>query len=241
MIFPAIDLMDGGCVRLLKGDFAQRTNYSASPIGMARNFAEAGANWLHVVDLDGAKNQMAAQSELVMEIARATNMKVQTGGGLRNIEQIKALLDGGVERVVIGSLAVKDTDLVQSWMGEFGPEKIVLAIDIFVDLDGTPRPATHGWTQTSEQSLWQVIDEFLDAGLRTILVTDIAKDGGLQGSNINLYKDIMSRYPGLDLISSGGVGTLEDVRVLKTLNPAGIIIGKALYENKFTLREAISC
>ncbi len=241
MIFPAIDLMDGGCVRLRKGDFSRRTNYDVDPITMAKNFAAAGASWLHIVDLDGAKNQMAAQFELILEIAQATSMKVQTGGGLRNIGQIKTLLGGGAQRVVIGSLAVKDPKLVKSWMHELGPEKIVLAIDIFTDLDGTPRPATHGWTQTSKRSLWQVIDEFLGAGLHTILVTDIAKDGGLQGSNIKLYKDIMRRYPKLDLISSGGVGSLEDVRILKNLKPAGIIIGKALYENKFTLREAISC
>lgn len=241
MIFPAIDLMNGGCVRLLKGDFEQRTNYDVAPAAMAQSFASAGAKWLHIVDLDGAKNQMAAQSKLIMDIAQSANLKVQTGGGLRNIEQVKALLGGGIERVVIGSLAVKNPKLIKSWMAELGPEKIVLAIDVFIDDCGTPRPATHGWTQTSEQSLWQVIDSFLGAGLQTILVTDIAKDGGLQGSNIDLYHDIMQRYPGVDLISSGGVGTLKDVRNLKALNPAGIIIGKALYENKFTLEDAISC
>jgi len=241
MIFPAIDLMDGGCVRLLKGDFDQRTNYTASPIETARNFEAAGAKWLHVVDLDGAKNQNAAQSNLIIKIARSVNMKVQTGGGLRNIEQIKYLLNNGLERIVVGSLAVKEPELVKTWMGELGPDKIVLAIDIFLDLDGTPRPATHGWTETSEQSLWQVIDTFLETGLQTILVTDISKDGGLQGSNVGLYKDIMSRYPDLDLISSGGVGALTDVRALKNLKPAGIIIGKALYENKFSLSEAIAC
>jgi len=241
MIIPAIDLMDGGCVRLLKGDFAQRTNYSADPLDTAKDFAAAGAKILHVVDLDGAKNQRAEQSGLVIDIAKSVNMKVQTGGGLRDARQIKHLLDGGIERVVIGSLAVKNPDRVKEWMRAFGPEKIVLAIDIFLDLDGTPRPATHGWTQTSELSLWQVIDGFKPAGLQTILVTDIAKDGGLQGSNISLYLDIMHRYPNLDLITSGGVGSLQDVVNLKALNPAGIIIGKALYENKFTLTEAVSC
>jgi len=228
-------------VRLLKGDFAQRTNYSIDPVMTAQNFEAVGAKWLHVVDLDGAKNRMAAQSDLIIEIAQTGGMKVQTGGGLRNAQQIKHLLDNGIERVVIGSLAVKNPSLVRQWMQEFGPEKIVLAIDIVLDLDGTPRPATHGWTQTSEMSLWQVIDNFKQAGLKTILVTDIAKDGGLQGSNIALYLDIMRRYPDLDLITSGGVGCLEDVVKLKALNPAGIIIGKALYENKITLSEAISC
>ncbi len=241
MIFPAIDLMDGGCVRLLKGDFTQRTNYATNPISMAQSFADAGAEWLHIVDLDGAKNQIAEQSKLIIEIAKAANIKVQTGGGLRNIKQVKALLDGGIQRVVIGSLAVKNPALIKRWMAELGPEKIVLAIDVIMDSEGTPRPTTHGWTKVSKQSLWQVIDEFLGADLQTILVTDIAKDGALQGSNIALYETIMRRYPKLDLISSGGVGSLDDVRALKAVGPAGIIIGKALYENKFTLREALSC
>ncbi|MBL4853818.1 MAG: 1-(5-phosphoribosyl)-5-[(5-phosphoribosylamino)methylideneamino]imidazole-4-carboxamide isomerase [Robiginitomaculum sp.] len=241
MIIPAIDLMDGGCVRLLKGDFAQRTNYDADPVDTAKGFAIAGAEILHVVDLDGAKNQQAEQSGLVIDIAKSVDMKVQTGGGLRTIEQVKHLLDGGVERVVIGSLAVKNPALVKTWMGELGADKFVLAIDVFTDLDGTPRPATHGWTETSDLSLWQVIDSFKGADLKTILVTDIARDGVLQGSNVALYTEIMVKYPGLDLITSGGVGSLDDVRQLKALNPAGIIIGKALYENKFTLEQAIKC
>ncbi len=241
MIIPAIDLMDGGCVRLLKGDFDQRTNYDADPLDTAKSFASAGAKILHVVDLDGAKNQQAEQSDLIISIAKSVDMNVQTGGGLRTAAQIKHLLDGGIERVVIGSLAVKNPGLVKIWMGQFGAEKFVLAIDIFTDLDGTPRPATQGWTQTSDLSLWQVIDNFKDADLKTILVTDIARDGVLQGSNVELYKEIMAKYPGLDLITSGGVGNLDDVRQLKAINPTGIIIGKALYENKFTLKQAVAC
>ncbi len=241
MIIPAIDLMDGGLVRLLKGDFSQRTNYAADPLYTAKSFAAAGAKILHVVDLDGAKNLQAAQSDMIVNIAKSTDMKVQTGGGLRTLEQIQRLLDGGVARVVIGSLAVSEPDLVKTWMNVLGPQKIVLAIDVFTDLDGTPRPATHGWTQTSDLSLWQVIDNFKSVGLETILVTDIARDGALQGANVGLYETIMIKYPGLGLITSGGVGTLDDVRRLKALKPAGIIIGKALYENKFTLDQAITC
>ncbi|MEE9272450.1 MAG: 1-(5-phosphoribosyl)-5-[(5-phosphoribosylamino)methylideneamino]imidazole-4-carboxamide isomerase [Robiginitomaculum sp.] len=241
MIFPAIDLMDGGCVRLLKGDFSQRTDYSADPITMAQSFEEEGAEWLHVVDLDGAKNQKVTQSELIINIANFTNMKVQTGGGLRNTAQIKNLLDNGLERVVIGSLAIENPKLVKEWMAIFGSDKVVLAIDIFQDIDGIPRPATHGWTQTSKLSLWQVVDDFLEADLKTILVTDIAKDGGLQGTNTRLYQEIMKHYPDLDLITSGGVGSLDDVQKIKEMKPAGIIIGKALYEQNFSLAEAIKC
>ncbi|HHL42820.1 MAG TPA: 1-(5-phosphoribosyl)-5-[(5-phosphoribosylamino)methylideneamino]imidazole-4-carboxamide isomerase [Hellea balneolensis] len=241
MIIPAIDLMDGGCVRLLKGDFDQRTDYALDPVKTAQGFADAGAKWLHVVDLDGAKNGLASQSDLIADIAKKVDMQVQTGGGIRESAQIRQLLARGIARVVIGSLAIKSPDTVKAWMAEFGPERIVLALDVFQGLDGVPRPAIHGWTETSEQSLYTIIDDFLQNGLCTILVTDIAKDGALQGANLGLYREIIKRYPGLDLITSGGVGNLEDVKALKTLNPAGIIIGKALYENRFTLTEAITC
>jgi phosphoribosylformimino-5-aminoimidazole carboxamide ribotide isomerase len=241
MIFPAIDLMDGGCVRLTKGDFSRRTNYATDPVAMAVEFARTGAKWLHLVDLDGAKNQQAAQSELVIEIANSCGLQTQTGGGLRSKAQIKNLLDNGLTRVVIGSLAVSQPKQVMEWMETFGPDKIVMALDVELDQMGVPRPAVHGWTQSSELSLWEVIEEYSNIGLQTILVTDIAKDGVLRGANIALYAQIMKRYPTLDLITSGGVGTIEDVRALKALNPAGIIIGKALYENRFTLTEVIKC
>lgn len=241
MIYPAIDLMDGGCVRLLKGDFNQRTNYAPTPIEMAKSFARAGAQWVHIVDLDGAKNQQAEQSGLIIDIAQSSGLKVQTGGGLRTLSQIRRLLDGGVERIVIGSLAVNDPVLVKRWIAEIGADKFTLAFDVQIDTNGTPRPALHGWKDVSPQSLWDVMDNYDGTGLRSILVTDIAKDGVLQGANTTLYSDIIKAYPALDLITSGGVGCLDDVRSLKALDPAGIIIGKALYENKFSLEDAITC
>jgi phosphoribosylformimino-5-aminoimidazole carboxamide ribotide isomerase len=241
MIIPAIDLMDGGCVRLLKGDFQQRTNYDANPVEMAQSFAADGAEWLHVVDLDGAKNEKAEQSALIIEIAQQSGMKVQTGGGLRELFQIQRLLDAGIERVVIGSLAISAPQTVRYWLSELGPEKIVLALDVVINLDGVPVPAVRGWTETSDTDLWQVLDEFLPAGLKHILVTDIAKDGALNGANTGLYRDIIAKYPQLDVITSGGVGSLNDVKALKALEPAGIIVGKALYENKFTVAQAIKC
>ncbi len=241
MIFPAIDLIDGKCVRLYKGDFDQRTDYAMSPVDMARQFAAEGAEWIHIVDLDGAKNQASEQSGIIIEIAQKSGLKVQTGGGLRHLETIKNLLAQDIERVVIGSLAISDPKRVQSWMVELGPEKIVLALDVNIDADGIPYPAKHGWLEKSDQSLWDVIEAYQDSGLKTILVTDIAKDGVLQGANVNLYRSIQARYPGLDLITSGGVGELSDVRDLKALSPHGVIIGKALYENRFSLADAISC
>lgn len=241
MIFPAMDLMDGGCVRLLKGDFGARTNYDADPVDVARGYAEAGAEWMHIVDLDGAKNGQAEQSELILKVANSANIKVQTGGGLRDLAQIKRLLDGGVDRVVIGSLAVTNPQMVKHWLREVGPESICLALDVNQGEDGEYRPATKGWTEQSKKTLWEVIGDFLGSGLKTILVTDIGRDGMQTGGNLALYKRIQSEFPSLDLITSGGVGTLDHVKDLKALNPHGIIIGKALYEGAFTLEEAMTC
>lgn len=241
MIYPAIDLMGGKCVRLFKGDFSQRTYYEISPLDMAKSFAKAGANWIHIVDLDGAKSEKSKQSELIIEIAQTCGAKVQTGGGLRELSQIQKLLAGGVERVVIGSLAVSNPASVKNWISELGPDKFTLALDVKIDGNKTPRPALRGWQDASVKTLWQVVDQYIETGLTSILVTDIAKDGVLQGANTALYKEFQTRYPELDLITSGGVGTLRDVQALKALNPSGVIIGKALYENKFTLKQAIAC
>jgi len=210
MIFPAMDLMDGGCVRLLKGDFDARTNYKADPIEVAQSYAAAGAKWMHIVDLDGAA-------------------------------QIQNLLQGGVDRVVIGSLAVTNPQMVKHWIKEVGPDAICVALDVNQGEDGEFRPATKGWTEPSKKTLWEVISDYLGSGLKTLLVTDIGRDGMQGGGNVDLYKRIQSEFPTLDLITSGGVGTLEHVKDLKAIDPYGIIIGKALYEGAFTLDEAMSC
>jgi len=241
MIFPAIDIMDGGCVRLYKGDFNQRTDYAASPIEVAKSYAAAGAEWIHIVDLDGAKHGDAQQAELIIQIAQKSGLKVQTGGGLRELSQIQHLLQGGVERAVVGSLAVTNPQMVKFWIKEVGQEKICVALDVNIGEDGAPYPATHGWKEAGERTLWDVLDDYMGTGLTTVLVTDISKDGVLGGANVNLYKKILSSYPTLNLITSGGVGTLTHVKALKALNPYGVIIGKALYENKFSLEDAITC
>ena len=241
MIYPAIDLMDGGCVRLFKGDFNQRTDYAVSPLDVAKGYAAAGAEWMHIVDLDGAKHGKTEQADLIMEIARESGLQIQTGGGLRELAQIQRLLSGGVNRVVIGSLAVTNPQMVKFWISEIGQEQICVALDVNIGEDGEPYPATRGWTEASERTLWHVLDDYMGTGLKTILVTDIGRDGVEGGSNIELYQQIMINYPTLNLITSGGVGTLDHVSALKELNPYGIIIGKALYEDRFTLEEAISC
>ena len=239
MIFPAIDLMDRKCVRLFKGDFNQRTDYETSPMDVAKSYAAYGAQWMHVVDLDGAKRGTTTQSDLIIDLAVQSGLKVQTGGGIRSTEQIEALLKGGVNRVVIGSLAVSDKPKVMEWMSLFGSDRIVLALDINIGEDGEPRPALKGWTEPSKETLWDVVESYAD--VQTLLVTDISKDGVLGGANVALYEAIIKRYPNIDLITSGGVGTLDHVKDLKALNPHGVIIGKALYENKFSLAEAIAC
>lgn len=241
MIFPAMDLMDGGCVRLLKGDFDARTNYDADPVEVAQGYAAAGAEWMHIVDLDGAKNGQAEQSDLILKIANSAEIKVQTGGGLRDLAQIKRLLGGGVDRVVIGSLAVTNPQMIKHWLRDVGPDAICIALDVNQGEDGEFRPTTKGWTEESKKTLWDVIADYLGSGLKTILVTDIGKDGMQTGGNVDLYKRIQSEFPSLELITSGGVGTLDHVRDLKSIDPYGVIIGKALYEGAFTLPEAIQC
>ena len=233
--------MDGGCVRLYKGDFNQRTDYDAIPMDVAKSYATAGAEWIHIVDLDGAKHGKTEQTELIVKIAQESGLKVQTGGGLRELSQIQQLLDGGVARAVIGSLAVTNPQMVKFWINEVGQDKICIALDVNIGEDGQPYPATRGWTETGSRTLWDVLDDYMGTGLSTILVTDISKDGVLGGANVALYKEILTNYPTLDLITSGGVGTLGHVKALKALNPYGVIIGKALYENKFTLKDAIQC
>ncbi len=241
MIIPAIDLIGGRCVRLYKGDFNQRTDYAELPLDVAKRFAKEGAKRLHIVDLDGAKNANAQQIELIVKIAQESGMSVQTGGGIREVSQISRLLEGGVERVVIGSLSVTKPQMVKFWLNEFGPEKIVVALDVHIKEDGTPYPATTGWVEAGDKTLWEILDDYQGSGLKTVLITDIGRDGVLGGSNVDLYRDVQKQYPTLDLITSGGVGTLVDVKALKGLNPHGIIIGKALYENRFTVSEAVAC
>ncbi|MEM9600147.1 MAG: 1-(5-phosphoribosyl)-5-[(5-phosphoribosylamino)methylideneamino]imidazole-4-carboxamide isomerase [Pseudomonadota bacterium] len=241
MIIPAIDLMDGQCVRLLKGRFDAKTEYATDPRDVAKAYAADGAKWMHVVDLDGAKNQSSSQSALIGELAQTSGLQVQAGGGIRELGTITRLLDAGVDRVVIGSLAVTQPIMVRRWLSELGPDKIVLAFDVNLDERGTAFPAIKGWTEATQTPFLEILDNYVGSGLRTILVTDIGRDGAETGGNTDLYKMILNNYPTLDLITSGGVGTLDHVQELKNLNPYGIIIGRALYEGNFTVAEAIAC
>jgi len=239
MIWPAIDLINGQCVRLHKGDFSQTSLYDTDPIDRACQFADAGATNLHIVDLDGAKKGSPCQSKLICSIATATGLNVQAGGGVRSQEDIEALLIGGVSRVIIGSLAVTSPQIVNNWMREFGPENLVLALDVRVE-NQVPIPAISGWQETVNTSLWQVLQEYEEWDVN-LLVTDIDRDGVLGGSNTELYAQIKRGLSNTCLLASGGIGCLDDVKRARASGADGVIIGKALYEDKFTLEEALSC
>lgn len=238
-IFPAIDLKNGKCVRLTQGDFATATIYEADPLKQAKAFEAAGATWLHMVDLDGAKAGTMKQFDIIANVASKTKLKIQVGGGIRDGEIVHKLLQVGVERVVIGSLAVKNPPLVQSWLKQLGADKIVLAFDVRLNEDNQPEILIHGWKSGSKQLLWDVLERYSDSGLKTILCTDIGRDGMLAGTNNALYQDIQERFPQLEILASGGVSNLADLLELAKLKLTGAITGKAIYEGRLDLADAI--
>lgn len=237
-IYPAIDLRDGKCVRLFQGDYAQETIYGDSPVDMAKKFVEAGAQWIHMVDLDGAKDGVRINDQVVIEAAKL-GAKVQVGGGIRTREDIQHYLSNGVARVIIGSLAIRNPELAVSFIEEFGADRIVIGIDAKNGM-----AATEGWIETSGQAATEVANYFASKGAKHFIYTDIATDGTLAGPNIKANQALVEAE-GAQVIVSGGIGSLEDIRNVKQAssdsNIAGVIIGKALYENRFTLEEALSC
>jgi len=237
-IFPAIDLKKGRCVRLVQGDFKSAKVYAADPVEQAQKFAQAGAKWIHIVDLDGAESGKMKQADIIENIAKKTRLKIQTGGGIRDSATLQKLLDLGARRVVIGSLAVKNKALVQKWLREFGGNKIVLAFDIKY-VDRQPEVLTNGWQNESRQILWDVLDAYEKSGLRRILCTDVTRDGMLSGPNLRLYREIHKRAPQLGVIASGGVGNLKDLTALSNACVEAAIVGKALYEGRVDLATSL--
>jgi phosphoribosylformimino-5-aminoimidazole carboxamide ribotide isomerase len=238
-IFPAIDLKNGQCVRLTQGDFATATIYQADPVLQAKIFFNAGANWLHMVDLDGARTGGMQQFDLIAKVAKQSMLNIQVGGGIRDTEAIIRLLDAGIKRVVVGSLAVKDPELVKGWLKQFGPEKIVLAFDVRLNQAHQPEILTHGWQSGSNKILWDVLNDYRDSQLETILCTDVGRDGMLGGSNHTLYMTLKDKRPELQILASGGVSGLADLMQLAKLGVAGAITGKAIYEGRLDLGAAI--
>jgi phosphoribosylformimino-5-aminoimidazole carboxamide ribotide isomerase len=241
MIIPAIDLIDGKVVRLYQGDYNQTTEYQLDPIDVVHQYADDGAQWLHIVDLTGAKDTAKRQLTLISEMVATRRMKFQSGGGVRTKADVEGLLKAGVHRVVIGSLAVTQQEVVEQWMVEFGPEHIVLALDINIDQQGNKYVATHGWQQDSGVSIEALIKRYSKVGLKHVLCTDISRDGTLQGANDSLYKEVVTQFPNIQWQASGGIGSLHDIEVLKPTNVAGVILGRALLEGKFTVKQAIQC
>lgn len=238
-LIPAIDLLDGRCVRLLHGDFEKVTHYPATPEDLARRYADAGAEWLHVVDLAASRDGADADTSALFNLLGQAPQSVQTGGGVRNREDITQRLDAGAARVVIGSLSVTDSSAFIGWLEHFGAEKLVAALDVRIDDEGIPWPQIHGWTSQGDRNLWQLLDQLTVGGLVHLLCTDISRDGALSGPNIALYSEIMSRYPQLQLQASGGVSNLDDFEQLKATGASGVITGKALLDNRFSVTEAL--
>ena len=233
IIYPAMDLMGGRVVRLQQGRFDDATTYSDDPLEALRRFAEAGAEWAHIVDLDGARLREPVQHELIAGLARTSSLRLQVGGGFRTRDQVERMLDAGVARVVIGSLAVRDPDLVRRWIGEFGADRITLSLDVNV-VDGVPNVAVAGWTEDTGTSLWDVAAEYPES--RHLLLTDIGQDGMLAGPNFDLLEQAVEGLPHLHIQASGGVSSLAD---LERLTTHGAIVGKALWEGRIRLEEAL--
>jgi len=236
-IIPAIDLRDGKCVRLMQGDFAQVTEYSSDPAEIARQFAALETTTLHVVDLDGAQSGEQKNRDIVAAITAESLMDVQLGGGIRVVETLTAWLDTGVQRCVIGSLAITQPDTVKAWLTKHGGDKIVLALDVRIDDQNEPIITTHGWTRDSKATLFECIEDFMSAGLRHVLCTDVSRDGAMSGPNFELYERIMTTYPDLSLQASGGVRHIADMEQLRRIGVPAAISGRALLDGKISAEE----
>jgi len=239
-IIPAIDLKDGKCVRLFKGDFDQTTEYSSNPAAIGRRFSALDVEDLHIVDLDGARSGEQRNAAIVAEIARESGLKVQLGGGIRRREDVARWLENGVARCVVGSVAINEPGRVKEWIAEFGGDAIVLALDVKLDDSGIPFLTTHGWTEDSEVSLWDCLDAYSDAGALHVLCTDVARDGAMTGPNFALYAEILQRYHTLQLQASGGVRNLDDLEMLRELGLPSAITGRALLDGEITEAEIVS-
>jgi phosphoribosylformimino-5-aminoimidazole carboxamide ribotide isomerase len=236
IIYPAMDLIDDRPVRLAQGRFDEIDSYLTDPVEAVLAFERAGAESAHIFDLDGAREGRPRQHGLIADIALSVSLGLQVAGGFREAEHLKRMYDAGVDRVVIGSLAVKQPDLVREFFAEFGGDRITLALDVTL-ADGTPKVLTSGWTEASGRTLWDVAALYPEA--KHMLVTDVSKDGMMAGPNVALMAEIAERLPQVQLQASGGVSSLDDLKDLKAAGAAGAIVGKALWEQRIDLRQAI--
>lgn len=240
-VYPALDIRDGQVVRLLQGDYAQQTTYGDDPLPRAQAFAAQGAQWMHLVDLDAARAGGYTLAPLLSRIATSTAVHVQTGGGVRDRDDVARILDAGASRVVIGSLAVREPARVLAWLQEFGAERLTIALDTRQGDDGVWRLPVHGWTETADVTLDELAVRYAQAGMRHLLCTDIARDGMLSGPNLALYAHLSRLLPGVAVQASGGVRDVDDVAAARAAGCAGTVLGKALLEGRMRLQEALAC
>jgi phosphoribosylformimino-5-aminoimidazole carboxamide ribotide isomerase len=239
VLYPAIDVREGRVVRLRQGDYAQETRYEDEPLALATRYAQAGARWLHLVDLDAARLGGYTLAPLLGALKSGTRLQVQTGGGVRSEADVEALLAAGADRVVIGSLAVREPGRVASWIARFGAEKLTIALDTRRDGEGRWRLPVHGWTENGGKELDVLAAAYAEVGLRHLLCTDISRDGMLSGPNFDLYRYLCERFPRMAVQASGGVSAAAEVAQARAVGCGGIVLGKALLDGRFALADVI--
>lgn len=231
-LIPAIDIIDGKCVRLTKGDYDTKKIYNEDPVSVAKEFEAHGIRRLHVVDLDGARSKHIVNDKVLQLIARETNLVIDFGGGIKTDEDVARAFEAGAHMITIGSIAVTDPERSMEWLHKYGPEHIVLGADV-----RNGRVSINGWKEDSQEELIPFLDRYLSEGMRNVLCTDISKDGMLQGPAIALYREVMEQYPDCHLIASGGVSSMDDIRALEAAGIPAVVFGKAIYEGKIKLEE----
>jgi phosphoribosylformimino-5-aminoimidazole carboxamide ribotide isomerase len=237
LLIPSIDLRGGHCVRLLKGEFHAETRYEVDPVDLLGRYADAGVRWLHLVDLDGARDGMPGNQALIARMAAQSRIRIQLGGGLRDRTLAEAAFAAGVARVVIGSAAVENPALLRELLAAHGPEAVCLAIDVRIDAAGIPRVRTRGWVQEHALSLWELLESFADTPLRHVLCTDIERDGALAGPSLDLYAEAQRRFPQIAWQASGGISSAADLARLDALGLSAAVSGKALLEGRISMEE----
>ncbi|MDD2589571.1 MAG: 1-(5-phosphoribosyl)-5-[(5-phosphoribosylamino)methylideneamino]imidazole-4-carboxamide isomerase [Fermentimonas sp.] len=230
-IIPAIDIIDGKCVRLTKGDYSTQKTYNENPLEVAKEFEANGIKYLHLVDLDGAKSNHVINHKVLNDIASKTSLNIDFGGGIKSDEDVQIAFENGAKQITGGSIAILDPKLFNEWLSNYGPDKIILGAD-----SNNRKIATHGWQKESKVDVVEFITDFEIKGVQLVICTDISKDGMLQGPSVELYKEILSKT-GVSLIASGGITTIDDLHILQQIGCEGAIIGKAIYEGNISLKE----
>ena len=231
-IIPAIDIIDGKCVRLTQGDYEQKTIYNENPLEVAKAFEGAGLKRLHLVDLDGAKEGTVKNWVVLQQIAASTTLSIDFGGGIKQDKDLKIVFESGAAYATIGSLAVKQRDVFVSWLNEYGADKFLLGADV-----KSEKIAVAGWLETTDIDIYDFLNDYVEHGIQQVFCTDVSKDGKLEGPSLDLYKKVIEQFPSLWFIASGGVSSMDDLYELKSIGCAGAIIGKAIYEGRIQLKD----